>query len=182
MRFQVEMVLKLPGLKPLHMIARDPPPEALPLSPRLLSLRPHAGAALEPGTIAPPDWSEPGPCDCGIPPDECTMKRFRLAPEDGAPPSDLPGADSMRQLTAALLDLHRVRKSGVAGIERGDRVLVARSSESQAELLPGDAVLDTAGEVRNYAPGNPGLLGPILRVVPWPIRLSAHPFRKTFSW
>jgi hypothetical protein len=182
MRFQVEMVLRLPGLQPLHMIARDPPPEVQPLAPRLLSLRPRTAPALDPGTIAPPDWSEPGPCDCEIPADECTMKRFRLIPPDGAPPSELPGADSLRQLTAALLDLHRVRASEVTGIVPGDRVLVARSAESLAALVPGDAVLDARGTARPFAPGNTGVLGPILHVLPWPIRLSAHPFRKTFSW
>jgi hypothetical protein len=184
MRFQAEMVLSLPGLPPLHMIARDPPTEAAEVLPpmlRLLSLGKRKAAPSAPGAVGPPSWDEPGPCDCGIPPDECTMKRFRLTPAAGAPASALPGADTFRQLTAALLDLHAVRSSEVAGVLPGDRILVATSADSRAALEEGDAVLDARGGVRPFSPGLAGVVGPVLRVVPWPLRLSAHPFRRTFS-
>lgn len=175
-RFQAEMIARLPGLPPLHMIARDPPEDAPDgVQPALVPL-----GARGLGVMGPPDWSEPGPCDCGIPADECTMKRFRLTPLEGAPPSGEPGADTLRQLTAALIDLHQVRESRVPGVLPGDRVLVARSAESRATALPGDAVLDAQGVARPCKDGDAGL-GPVLHVLPWPIRLSAHPFRKTFS-
>ena len=185
-RFQVELVARLPGLPPLHVIARDPPratDEVLPLSQRLLQLGGKV-ARLDrpaPGVLAPPSWDEPGPCDCGIPPDRCAMKRFSLAPPQGAAASDAFGADSFRQLTASLVDLSAVRASDTPEIRAGDRVLVARSPDSVEALAPDDLVLDEAGRAgprgARAAPGSAA----ILAALPWPPLGRPRAFRRTFS-
>ena len=145
-RFQVELVASLPGLPPLHAIARDPPgagDQILPpphLAPvPLRPARDRAGYAASPATgmasAGPaPAWDEPGPCDCGVPPDLCAMKAFRLSDPSAGPASLAAGADTFRQLSAAIVDLHAVRASRVRGIRAGDRVLVARRAECLAAL------------------------------------------------
>ena len=186
-RFQVEMVARLPGLPPLHVIARDPPEGASEILPpgheAPVALR-RAAFEAPPAPAAgqgPPSWDEPGPCDCGVPPDLCAMKRFRLAPADGAAPSTAPGADILRQLSAAIVDLHEVRASSVPGLLPGDRVLVARSPESIATLAPGDAVLDGSGLASAHGSGGGAVAGGVLAVVPWPAIGREGAFRRTFS-
>ena len=178
-RFQLEMVATLPGLPPLHVIARDPPgagDRILP-PPHLAPVRlrradePPAGAAVVPDPAsagAPPSWDEPGPCDCGVPPDLCAMKAFRLNDPDAAPASLAAGADTFRQLSAAIVDLHAVRASRVPGIQPGDRVLVAQRAECRSALAPEDVVLDGAGQARRLAavPAGEAITGTVLQALP----------------
>jgi hypothetical protein len=185
-RFQVEMVASLPGLSPLHVIARDPPAGADEVIPPGLESpvplrRSAAEAPSAPITMGPPSWDEPGPCDCGTPPDLCAMKRFRLTPVPGAALSALPGADIFRQLSAAIVDLHRASASEVPGIAPGDRVVVARSPESLAALERGDTVLDAGGLCRPLGTCGDEPVGAILGVVPWPAIGEAGALRRTFS-
>lgn len=167
-RFQVEIVASLPGLPPLHVIARDPPaagdrvlppPHLQPVPLRLSrdgyaaqAATGMAGAALlGAGPAALPSWDEPGPCDCGVPPDLCAMKDFQLADPASTRASLASGADTFRQLSASILDVHVVRASSVRGVRPGDRVLVARRAECRSALGPLDAVLDGDGQVRPLA-------------------------------
>jgi hypothetical protein len=180
-RFQVEMVVRLPGLPPVHVIARDPPLSADEVIPPEAVPPVRIGGRPAPSESGPPRWDEPGPCDCGIPPDLCAMKRFRLTPPSGGPLSQLPGADAFRQLTASLVDLHAVRRSDLPGAYPGDRVLVARSPESIAALSPDDAVLDDSNRVCRRADADRPLLGAILQAVPWPPLGRPDSFRSTFS-
>jgi hypothetical protein len=185
-RFQVEAVAELPGLPPLHVIARDPPEGVAEVIPPghepPVQLRASASAAVvkTPEKEGPPSWDEPGPCDCGVPPDLCAMKRFRLAPVEGAPASELPGADIFRQLTASIIDLHEVRASHVGGLFEGDRVLVARSPESIAALREDDVVLDASGIARAKRDAR-AIVGQVLAVVPWPAIFEKGAFSRTFS-
>jgi len=180
-RFQVETVASLPGLPPLHAIARDPPsagdrvlppPHLAPVPLRRAhdgvpyAASPATGMAMAGG--AAPAWDEPGPCDCGVPPDLCAMKAFRLNDPSAGPASLAAGADTFRQLSAAIVDLHVVGSSRVRGIRAGDRVLVARRAECLAALGPDDPVLDAAGSVRplgSLAPGDSGAAA-VLQVLP----------------
>jgi hypothetical protein len=167
-RFQVEIVASLPGLPPLHVIARDPPvggdrvlppPHLQPVPLRRgrdgYAASAAAGMAVVgpagPGAAPLPSWDEPGPCDCGVPPDLCAMKAFRLADPAATQASLAAGADTFRQLSASIVDLHAVRTSSVRGVRAGDRVLVARRAECRSALGPEDAVLDSAGGVRPLA-------------------------------
>jgi hypothetical protein len=134
-----------------------------------------------PGPVEPPRWDEPGPCDCGVAPDLCAMKRFRLVAPDGRPWSDAPGADSFRQLSASLVDLERARRAAAVGVRPGDRVLVTRSPESRAALAPADLVLDGAGVVRRAGDGGAPAIGAVLQVMPWPAPGWSSPFRRAFS-
>jgi hypothetical protein len=177
-RFQLEMVVTLPGLPPLHVIARDPPSAGdriLPpphLTPVVLRRagEPPASAAMPDAAAgaAPPSWDEPGPCDCGVPPDLCAMKAFRLNDADAAPASLAAGADTFRQLSAAIVDLHPVRASRVRGIMAGDRVLVAQRAECRAALGPEDVVLDRAGQARRLGamPASEPIVGTVLQALP----------------
>jgi hypothetical protein len=180
-------VARLPGLPPLHVFARDPPAgvdEVIPAGAEApVPLRRGAAEPVKaaPSTSGPPTWDEPGPCDCGTPPDLCAMKRFRLAPAEGAAPSDLPGADILRQLSASIVDLHAARASEVGGIAPGDQVVVARSPESLAVLDPGDTVLDEGGLARPLGARRGDVVGAILGTVPWPPIGEAGAFRRTFS-
>lgn len=173
MRFQAELVAALAGLPPLHVIARDPPDGADEFVPpdraAPIALGHAARAAVAPERVGPPSWDEPGPCDCGVPPDLCAMKRFRLVPVDGAAPSPLPGADLFRQLSAAIVDLHEVRRSTSSEFHAGDRVVVARSPESRAALAADDLVLDRDGDVRARAGAtDDDIVGAVLMALPWP--------------
>lgn len=169
MRFQAELVAQLAGLQPLHVIARDPPEGADEIIPPdrapPIQLGGHP-ARIE--QVGPPSWDEPGPCDCGVPPDLCAMKRFRLVPADGAPPSTLPGADTLRQLSAAIVDMHLAARSDTPGFRAGDRVLVSRSPESRAVLGAADVVLDRDGTVRVLGTSRDSVIGAVLMAVPWP--------------
>jgi hypothetical protein len=184
-RFQTEMVARLPGLPPLHVIARDPPDNVaeviLPGNEPPVTLRSSGTAPIPIVKLGPPTWDEPGPCDCGVPPDLCAMKRFRLTPAEGAAPSALPGADIFRQLSAAIVDLHEVQASAAAGIVPGDRVLLARSPESLAALSPGDTVLDAGFTARPVGVGRDGVLGGVMAVLPWPSIGREDAFRRAFS-
>jgi hypothetical protein len=177
-RFQLEMVATLPGLPPLHVIARDPPgagDHVLPpphLSPVPLR-RPGEPAVPapdpDPATAGPPpSWDEPGPCDCGVPPDLCAMKAFRLNDADAAPASLAAGADTFRQLSASIVDLHRVRASRVRGLQPGDRVLVAQRAECRATLGPEDVVLDDSGQALRLGvlPAGARITGTVLQALP----------------
>ena len=120
----------------------------------------HEGEVFEPFALVPPlspvlsyggaapAWDEPGPCDCGVPPDECAMKAFRLSDASAGSASLAAGAETFRQLSAAIVDLQVVRASRVRGLRPGYRVLVARRAECVDALGPDDAVLDGAGEAR----------------------------------
>jgi len=177
-RFQLEMIATLPGLPPLHVIARDPPgagdrilppPHLTPVRLRRAGEPPSPMPGLEPSTAAaPPSWDEPGPCDCGVPPDLCAMKAFRLNDPDAAPASMAAGADTFRQLSAAIVDLHTLRASRVPGLRAGDRVLVAQRAECRAALGPEDVVLDRSGEARRLAvvPAGEPIAGTVLQALP----------------
>ena len=95
--------------------------------------------------------------------------------------NSVPGADTLRQLSASLVDLHHVRRSSVAGIREADRVLVARSPESLAAIRMGDPILDDTGTVRSFAGAREGLVGVVLAPLPWPPLGQASAFRRTFS-
>jgi len=177
-RFQLEMVASLPGLPALHVIARDPPgagdrilppPHLAPV--RLRRADQPLGPAARPDPSAagaPPSWDEPGPCDCGVPPDLCAMKSFRLNDPDAAPGSLAAGADTFRQLSAAIVDLHPVRASRVAGLLAGDRVLVAQRAECRAALGPDDVVLDRDGQAQRLRalPAGAPITGTVLQALP----------------
>jgi hypothetical protein len=193
-RFQVEMVATLPGLPPLHVIARDPPaggdqvlppPHESPVRLRRADepvATPAMLATPVPGTTAaPPSWDEPGPCDCGVPPDLCAMKSFRLAPEGPTGSSALPGADTFRQLSAALVDVHPVKSSRARGLHAGDRVLVAASPESLRACAPDDVVLDRGGTVRRLGSEGAEVVGPVLQALPLSSAKALFNVRRIFT-
>jgi hypothetical protein len=177
-RFQLELVATLPGLPPLHVIARDPPgagdrilppPHLAPVRLRRADEPPASAPTPDPAAAgAAPSWDEPGPCDCGVPPDLCAMKSFRLNDPDAAPASLAAGADTFRQLSAAIVDLHPVRASRVAGLLAGDRVLVAQRAECRAALAPDDVILDSNGEARRLGalPAGAPIAGTVLQALP----------------
>ena len=195
-RFQVEMVGSLPGLSPLHVIARDPPAAGdriLPpphLAPVPLRRAASTYAASSATGMAPaldarsaaPAWDEPGPCDCGVPPDECAMKAFRLNDPSAGSASLAAGAETFRQLSAAIVDLQVVRGSRMRGLRPGDRVLVARRAECVNALGPDDAVLDGAGEARprSSLAGREAGVAAVLQVLPLSVKQLLDP-RSAFS-
>jgi hypothetical protein len=184
-RFQVELVAQLPGLPPLHVIARDPPTgveEVLPPpSQSLVKLRRSAEPDRRvPTSAGPPSWDEPGPCDCGVAPDLCAMKQFQLLGPGGLAASATPGADTFRQLSGSLIDLQVVKASRVDGIYPGDRILVSRSEESRANLRPEDPIVDRTGVIRPLGNNRSEPIGVVLEALPWPSWEGAG-FNEIFS-
>jgi hypothetical protein len=96
------------------------------------------------------------------------MKAFRLNDADAAPASLAAGADTFRQLSASIVDLHRVRASRVRGLQPGDRVLVAQRAECRATLGPEDVVLDDSGQALRLGvlPAGARITGTVLQALP----------------